>query len=112
MWGLCGWDLCEWSLCLELVWGGVYVGGAYVGGVCVGGVKKGRSQKIQFILSFAIPVNKMNLKYLPLLNHIPYKSKELYLLYRQFKKAHLSSALDNLFQNEISTYIFLQYHEL
>ena len=63
-------------------------------------------------LSFVIPVNKMNLKSLPLLNHIPYKSKELYLLHQQFKKVHLSISLYNLFQNEISTYIFLLYHQL
>ena len=81
-----------WGLCVELVWGLCVWGldGVCVGGACVGGVKK----KFQFIffffnqfinfLSFIIPVNKMNLKSLPLLNHIHYKSKELYLLHQQF----------------------------
>ena len=71
---------------------------AYVGGVCVDGAcvdvafvrgfawvglvwaefKKGRSQKtfvFNLSLSFVIPVNKMNLKSLPPLNHIICKSK-------------------------------------
>ena len=78
----------------------------------MGGVKKGQSQKgaepkkFNLSLSFVIPVNKMNLKSLPLLNHILYKSKELYLSHQQFKKVHSSTALYNPFQNEISTYIF------
>ena len=92
------------EVCVELVWGGVYVGGVcvgrvYVGGVCVGRVKK----NFNLSLSFVIPVNKMNLKSLPLPNHIPYKSKEPYLLHQQFKKVHSSIALYNLFQNEMLT---------
>ena len=46
----------------------------------------GRAHTSCLVLSFVIPVNKMNLKSLPLLNHIPYKSKELYLLHHDFKK--------------------------
>ena len=92
-----------WFLWVELVWGGVCVCGACVDrwGLCGRGfcgrsqkgveLKKGRSQKkFNLSLSFVIPVNKMNLKSLPVLNHIPYKSKELYLLHQRFKKAHLS----------------------
>ena len=93
--GACvGWGLCGWSLC-----GVGFVCGACVGwGLCVDGrglcgrsqkgveLKRGGVKKNYFnlSLSFVIPVNKMNLKSLPPLNHIPYKSKELYLSHQRF----------------------------
>ena len=91
--GACVYGDCVGGACVGVAFvSGVCVDGACVGGACVGGVKKGRSLKrggvkikiFNLSLPFVIPVNKMNLKSLPPLNHIRYKSKELYLLLKRF----------------------------